>query len=60
MNHARNIGRSLCLASALALSGAALSGCDDGPAEEAGETVDEAIEDTADAVEDAADEIDGG
>ncbi|NEZ03118.1 hypothetical protein G4Y73_03010 [Wenzhouxiangella sp. XN201] len=43
-----------------ALGGSAmLTGCEDqGPAEEAGEEIDEAIDDTGDAIEDAGDDID--
>jgi hypothetical protein len=43
----------------LAIGGTtALTGCEDkGPAEKAGEKIDEAVEETGDAVEDAADEI---
>ncbi len=32
-----------------------LSGCDDGPMEEAGENIDDAVEDSGDAIEDATD-----
>lgn len=39
----------------LALSG--LSGCDEGPAESAGEKIDRAVDDAGDAIEDAADEV---
>lgn len=40
------------------LASLGLAGCpDDGPAEEAGETVDEAVEDAGEAVEDAVDDI---
>ena len=43
------------------LASLGLAGCpDDGPLEEAGETVDEAVEDAGEAVEDAADEVDDG
>ncbi|NEZ03917.1 hypothetical protein G4Y73_07105 [Wenzhouxiangella sp. XN201] len=42
----------------LALSVGVLAGCEDqGPAEEAGENIDEAMEDAADEMEDAADEV---
>lgn len=42
----------------LALSVGVLAGCEDqGPAEEAGENIDEAVEDAADEMEDAADEV---
>lgn len=38
--------------------GAMLTGCEDkGPAEEAGEKIDEAIDDAGDAIEDAGDEV---
>lgn len=38
--------------------GAVLTGCEeDGPAEEAGESIDEAIDDAGDAIEDAGDDI---
>ncbi|MEX0760234.1 MAG: hypothetical protein WD100_11710 [Tistlia sp.] len=44
-------------AAALLASGVALAGCEeeDGPAERAGEAIDEAVKDTERAVEDAAD-----
>ena len=46
----------LPIAFALSLSAAALGGCDsEGPAEQAGETVDEAAKDTGRAVKDATD-----
>ncbi|WP_018874001.1 hypothetical protein [Thioalkalivibrio sp. ALJ16] len=46
------------LALMLALGGAALAGCDNqGPAEEAGENIDEAMEDAGDAMDDASDEM---
>lgn len=50
---------SALLALVLALGGGAmLTGCDnDGPAEEAGEEIDEAVDDAGDALEDAADEV---
>lgn len=38
-------------------SGLLLSACDDGPAEETGEAVDNAVEGAADAVEDAGDAV---
>jgi predicted small secreted protein len=42
----------------LALGSLLLAGCpDDGPLEEAGETIDEGLEDTGEALEDAAEEI---
>lgn len=42
----------------LAFSVGVLAGCEDqGPAEEAGENIDEAVEDAADEMEDAADEV---
>lgn len=34
-----------------------LAACDDGPAEEAGEAIDDAASDAADAVDDAADKV---
>lgn len=38
--------------------GAVLTGCEEkGPAEKAGEEIDEAVEDAGDAIEDAADEV---
>lgn len=40
----------------LALTAAFLVGCEQGPAEQAGENLDEAVEDTASAVENAADD----
>lgn len=50
--------RSLALAMFLVLSGGAfLTACDNqGPAEEAGENIDDAVEDTGDAMEDAGDD----
>lgn len=49
------------LALLFALSGGILAGCDnDGPAEEAGENIDEAMEDAGDAIEDAGDDDDDG
>lgn len=50
--------RSLFIALALAfMSGIALSGCNDpGPAEQAGQEVDEAMEDARDALDDLGDE----
>ncbi len=49
---------SILFAVLLALSVGVLAGCDDqGPAEEAGETIDEAVDDTGDAIEDAADDV---
>ncbi|WP_024461158.1 hypothetical protein [Marinimicrobium sp. LS-A18] len=49
--------RSLALAMFLVLSGGAfLTGCDQGPAEEAGEKIDDAVDDAGDAMDDAADE----
>lgn len=54
--------RSLAVLAALPLASAPLwllAGCDsEGPAEQAGEKIDEAADDVGDAVEDAADEID--
>lgn len=35
-----------------------LTGCDQGPAEETGEVIDDAIDDTGDAIDDAADDVD--
>lgn len=46
----------LSLASLLGLSGITL-GCEKGPAEKAGERIDDAADDVEDAVEDAGDEI---
>ena len=43
---------------ALLFSGFLVAACDQGPAEEAGETIDDAVEDVGDSVEDAADEVD--
>lgn len=45
--------RPLALVAFLALAGFGLVACDDGPAEEAGEAVDDAVDDAGDAVEDA-------
>lgn len=46
----------LCLT--LLLSAGALAGCEDqGPAEEAGEQIDETAEETGDAMDDAADDV---
>ena len=42
--------RAILLSVTLGLSGVALSACDEGPAEEAGEAIDEAVEDAKDAV----------
>lgn len=51
--------RSLALALFLVLSGGAfLTACDNqGPAEEAGENIDDAVEDAGDSMEDAGDEV---
>lgn len=51
--------RAILMLSALGLfSGlGGLSACDEGPAEDAGEHIDEAADDTKDAVEDAADDV---
>lgn len=55
--------RSLTLAALLGLGVAGLSGCDDGPAEQAGEEIDEALEGDGPAerageeIDDAADEV---
>ncbi|MGD8176006.1 hypothetical protein [Marinimicrobium sp. ARAG 43.8] len=50
--------RSIALAIFLVLSGGAfLTACDQGPAEEAGENIDDAADDAGDAMEDAADEV---
>ena len=49
--------RAIALALVAALAGGALAGCDDGPAEEAGEKIDNAVEKTGDAVGDAGREI---
>ncbi|WP_347330512.1 hypothetical protein [Marinimicrobium locisalis] len=49
--------RSLALAFFMVIGGGAfLTACDQGPAEEAGEDIDEAAEETGDAMDDAADE----
>jgi predicted small secreted protein len=45
----------LMLALMMALGSVTLAGCDQGPAEEAGEEIDEAVEETGDAVEEATD-----
>ncbi|WP_019625752.1 hypothetical protein [Thioalkalivibrio sp. ALJT] len=46
------------LALMMALGSATLAGCDNqGPAEEAGENIDDAMEDAGDALDDAADEM---
>lgn len=46
------------LALMLALGGASLAGCDNqGPAEEAGEDIDDAMDDAGDAMDDAGDEM---
>lgn len=39
------------------LSLATMSGCEDGPLEEAGESIDDAVDDAGDKLEDAGDEI---
>lgn len=58
--------KSLLLSPLLALaliagSALLLTGCEDqGPAEEAGEAIDEAVEDTVDTVDDAAEELEDG
>jgi hypothetical protein len=41
----------------LALGGFALTACEEGPAEEAGEAVDEAVDDVEDAADDAVDAV---
>ncbi|WP_036187657.1 hypothetical protein [Marinimicrobium agarilyticum] len=49
--------RSLALAFFMVIGGGAfLTACDQGPAEEAGENIDEAAEEAGDAMDDAADE----
>lgn len=56
MSTVRKYFGSLLLFLTLALSGAALTACDqDGPLEEAGESADEALSDAERAVKDAAD-----
>lgn len=50
--------RSLLLTFCLVFAGGGLlAGCDQGPAEEAGESIDDAVDDTGDAMDDAGDEI---
>ena len=53
----RNTLRQLSVALLLAAAPLSLAACDDGPAEETGEAIDEATEDAAEDVEDAADEL---
>ena len=47
----------LVFGAAYALAVLCLAACDDGPAEEAGEAIDDAASDAADAVDDAADKV---
>lgn len=47
--------RQLALVAFLALAGFGLAACDDGPAEEAGEAIDDAADDAGDAIDDATD-----
>jgi hypothetical protein len=46
------------LAVFLSLGGVGLTGCDDGPFEEAGEEIDEAVDDMRDTVDDVEDNVD--
>ncbi|MCH8550847.1 MAG: hypothetical protein LAT62_02855 [Natronospirillum sp.] len=48
--------RAIALAALLALgAGGLVAGCDSGPAEDAGESIDDAVDDTGDAIEDTFD-----
>lgn len=50
--------RSIALAFFMVIGGGAfLTACDQGPAEEAGENIDEAADEAGDAMDDAADEV---
>jgi|GEM_PF-471217 len=58
MTFGRRCMRTLLLLLLAVGAGAGLSACEDqGPAEQAGEEIDEAVEDAGDAVEDAADDV---
>lgn len=54
----RKIMNVLLMVMALGVSGLAVSGCDnDGPAEEAGENIDQAIDDAGDSMDEAGEEM---
>jgi len=53
--------RTLAMLSAFSLAATpafVLVGCDEGPAEEVGESIDDAADDAGDAIDDAADDVD--
>lgn len=52
-----NLMKYFALALMIGFGAAGLTGCDDGPAEEAGEKIDNIGDDMEDAAEDAADDI---
>ena len=56
-NRFRRLAAASLLATSAGFAGFAI-GCDDGPAEEAGEAIDDAADDAGDAIDDAADEVD--